>query len=632
MMAQDLFTAFMFEAASIISPLTGVTIRQRQSSSVDTPSLVSNVHIDALAGMLHNSGLATEEDALMSVIPAFYHQSKLPSLDNVVPRMIDEISKLKRSGQYEEGEMILKRMLRSGKQCHHAQVARALGELYRSALRSLTRPDFAFRGMTSLRDIASMTTESGSQLSDAAISILETGFKLPELNLSVVDRLWQDAKQQGQSTCRAHALYLSERFNLSIRSSSAIQKLLFISIEFGYVEVIEEIRQRNPLLVMEPAEDIVVEMVERQRSIRLQALGTDEAKGILRPFLFAVDGNGNTPLMFAVDLGCFPAVNMLLEGGSNIQAVNNNGETALSKASSNGYLDIAARILEEGQRHGFQFTTPYLRDALTTSLRLNRRDLIKPILLSHSKPEEHHEPGSMLPLSHGIRVSKRFCTQRGHGTSVDPELIEIIINDNQPVPEDVIAILLKAAIEHTNPYWIQQLHARQPEDVLRWFEDSGMLKPMLHLTDLNAGGEEDASHTSDRRRNVDLIIRTLLDIEAAVTVGDLHCALRLRPADDIFAALLDRGKSMLNSPWLDHGTLIQTLLDSAVWDGTAAQQEQYLSRLLEAGCDPNKYSFKWAATPLQIASISFPRSFFAVMPIRILFLPHATVGMRISAG
>jgi hypothetical protein len=331
MMAQDLFTAFMFEAASIISPLTGVTIRQRQSSSVDTPSLVSNVHIDALAGMLHNSGLATEEDALISVIPAFYHQSKLPSLDNVVPRMIDEISKLKRSGQYEEGEMILKCMLRSGKQCHHAQVARALGELYRSALRSLTRPGFAFRGMTSLRDIASMTTESRSQLSDAAISILgdywnyfsfhfhgprdglqgtETGFKLPELNLSVVDRLWQDAKQQGQSTCRAHALYLSDRFNLSIRSSSAIQKLLFISIEFGYVEVIEEILHRNPLLVMEPAEDIVVEMVERQRSIRvghpqgtsdgssigflacalairqLQALGTDEAKGILR---FVVD-------------------------------------------------------------------------------------------------------------------------------------------------------------------------------------------------------------------------------------------------------------------------------------------------------------------------------------------------------
>ncbi|KAG7285990.1 hypothetical protein NEMBOFW57_008286 [Staphylotrichum longicolle] len=74
MIAQDIFTIFMFEIASIMDALTEVSLRQLEGSSLSNTILrnpntvsseLSNPHIDALARILCDAGLATEEAALM---------------------------------------------------------------------------------------------------------------------------------------------------------------------------------------------------------------------------------------------------------------------------------------------------------------------------------------------------------------------------------------------------------------------------------------------------------------------------------------------------------------------------------------------------------------------------------------
>ena len=53
-------------------------------------------------------------------------------------------------------------------------------------------------------------------------------------------------------------------------------------------------------------------------------------------------------LLVAVKQGNVRHVQMLLEGGANVNAMNNNGNTALMLASSSGYADIVSLLIEAG--------------------------------------------------------------------------------------------------------------------------------------------------------------------------------------------------------------------------------------------------------------------------------------------
>ncbi|KAL1836178.1 hypothetical protein VTJ49DRAFT_5475 [Mycothermus thermophilus] len=182
LIAQDIFAIFMFEAASVVDDLGSFAVRQPPNWQTDTilrnrnaaSSLLSNTHIDALARILCESGLATEEAALMTIVPAFHHQSKLPSLDAAVAKVLDEVRQMRVEGKYELGEAHLKRLLRFCSPEHHEKVARALGELYRAAWKSSSalHRDFGLRAMASLGDLASLTPDRESFLSDSILSTL----------------------------------------------------------------------------------------------------------------------------------------------------------------------------------------------------------------------------------------------------------------------------------------------------------------------------------------------------------------------------------------------------------------------------------------------------------------------------
>jgi hypothetical protein len=278
MMAQDIFTTFMFEAASIMDNLSDVCVRQPPSSSGDsilrnpnaTSSELGNVHIDALARILCDSGLASEEAALMSIVPAFFHHGKLPSLDASIARLLNDAKKLRREGRYQQGETHLKSLLRICSPDHHQKVVRALGELCREASKSPSEfhRDFGLWAMAGLRQL---NTQGVIALSQGAEKALEDYHQLygfvkrdprhggkpweakprPALDMASVAELRGDTDLPRDKGSRAKALLMLEKYDISGRHSLAVQEFLFVAIALGYTEVIEDLRALNPSLLLD---------------------------------------------------------------------------------------------------------------------------------------------------------------------------------------------------------------------------------------------------------------------------------------------------------------------------------------------------------------------------------------------
>jgi ankyrin repeat protein len=278
MMAQDIFSTFMFETASIMDNLSEVCVRQQPGSSGEsilrnpnaTSSELGNVHIDTLARILCDSGLATEEAALMSIVPTFFHHGKLPSLDASIASLLNDAKQLRSDGQYQQGEAHLKSLLRICSPDHHEKVVRALGELCREASRSPSEfhRDFGLRAMASLRQL---TRQGVTALSEPAVTALKDYQQLseilkedprhsgkpweakppPPLDMTSVAELRQDMELPRDKRPRLKALLMLEKYDIGGRNSLAVQEFLFVAIALGYAEVIEDLRALNPSLLFE---------------------------------------------------------------------------------------------------------------------------------------------------------------------------------------------------------------------------------------------------------------------------------------------------------------------------------------------------------------------------------------------
>ncbi|KAH8777423.1 hypothetical protein F5883DRAFT_395894, partial [Diaporthe sp. PMI_573] len=118
LMAQDIYTIFINKIVDIVGDLRGTvdpeeyfTLREHSLSNTSraTPSLeFANPHIDALANTLISAGVATREEALMSIIPPFLYQKKLPLLDDdVVQSLLEWAKSLRRDSRFREGAGVI---------------------------------------------------------------------------------------------------------------------------------------------------------------------------------------------------------------------------------------------------------------------------------------------------------------------------------------------------------------------------------------------------------------------------------------------------------------------------------------------------------------------------------------------
>ncbi|KAL2266837.1 hypothetical protein VTJ83DRAFT_4114 [Remersonia thermophila] len=677
MMAQDIFASFMYAVASIVGHFGDFEARQVQSLPTETilrsnatSNLVGNIHIDALVRILCQSGLATEEIALMTIVPALFHQGKLPSIDAAVAKLVQEARKMRNDGNFKLAESLLKRLLRSCPSKHHSVVAKALGELYRAATRSPTASDreFGFRGMASLRNPDALIPLGQERLSQDAQTTFASysnladflkrrprrsrkGREVLDLTVDVVDSLREQIVSPRTFDAQAEILILMEKYDLSRANSSAIQELLLVAISLGYVEVIEELRDTNHHLITElvvledtlqrPKQESMFEFIFRHLNVEetwgetgqppQQSLNTapqpgltigflaliwaakqleedgsvtSKAEEILRAILDWVysihnptDQHGNTPLMWAIDSGNLTAVEILLDFGVDLQDGEPRCETLLSRAVSKGYLQVGLRLVEEYERRGRPIPEDGLPVALSLVLRLQRHSLIKPLLLKDTNAAMEDPQG--ITSDEPVRA-----------ISADPELVAVIIKHGEPVPRDVLPILLQTAIDFLEPEWIRRLHDLHGEAVLRWCYETRII---LSLLKLPSSDEESLppAHPGPQDRILP-VIEALLDIGVDVTMQNaLNNALAVQSRVHLFAALL-RGRG-ISPEYLNnhsdtvHGTLFWSLLNDRSWTGTTELRRQYMDALLKAGCDPDEVLDvkHWRATPLQTTCVMF---------------------------
>ena len=664
LIAQEIFTIFMFEIASIMEQLTEASVRRPVGSSPDntilrnpntTSSELSNTHIDSLARILCEAGLATEEAALMCIVPALFHHGKLPSLNDSVRVLLDEAKKLRADQQYEQGEDYLRSLLRICSPQHHEKLVRALGEVYRHALKSPSELHrvFGLRAMEHLKeDMVQQVDQTWSAAAMTAVSdyagfaeFLDRGptrtekpwesRSRPSLGISPVLELHQGLKHPQKDRSRLKTLIVLEKYDMKGRNNPAIHELLFVAIALGHVEVLEELRALNPGLVFEapssgalPGNSYCATASIRSKCNANNAaqvedqvwsgstvgfLATvwaasqledgqcvpDEAEDVFKMMLdwisgakMFTDGYSNTPLMYAVNSGNIKAVDMLLEHGADLQARNTTGETALSRAVKVGQLAIAERILKEGQER-VNLPHVYVHHALIVALNDHKRDFIELLLRNGANINDRDELGDTL-LSAALRPFWSNDSATG-----DPGLVLLLLEHGATVGQR-LDDLLQLAVSNLETEWIRHLHARGHDVV-----GSPILRRALAaVVEADKPNEReldpDFPHASKKRHQIDTLIRFLFQLGLPVQPGDLHDAVRLRPSDDILAVILDKGTS--NNAILENcGTPLQTLLDFNLCDAPAAEQERILGMMLRAGCDPNLDSPTWKATPLQIA-------------------------------
>lgn len=163
LMAQDVYTVFINRIAGIVGNLRGtgdpedyLTLRDNSFSTASraTPFFeLTNPHIDALANVLVSAGIATREEALMSIVPAFLRQMKLPLLDEeMVQNLLDWAKSLRRDLKFRKGAALITWMLPRCPARFHKQVLQCLGDLYRRAALSKKRDDREF-GLGEMRDM-----------------------------------------------------------------------------------------------------------------------------------------------------------------------------------------------------------------------------------------------------------------------------------------------------------------------------------------------------------------------------------------------------------------------------------------------------------------------------------------------
>lgn len=163
LMAQDIYTVFINRIVDIVGDLRGsgdpedyLSMRDHSLSTAYRAAPLfelTNTHIDALANALISAGIATREEALMSIVPAFLHQLKLPLLDeDMVQNLLDWAKSLRRDLKFREGAALIAWVLSGCPVKFHKQVLRCLGDLYRRAALSKKRRDHEY-GLSGMRDM-----------------------------------------------------------------------------------------------------------------------------------------------------------------------------------------------------------------------------------------------------------------------------------------------------------------------------------------------------------------------------------------------------------------------------------------------------------------------------------------------
>jgi ankyrin repeat protein len=360
--AQDIYTIFISRIADIIEPLADAVPRQSQfdtrdpiDKSQERPYLgLMNTHVESLTDKVVTAGLSTRQDALMSIIPPLLQRSKLPQLDSVMEDLLSYAKSLRRDRRFQVAEGLLKGLFHLGPSQFQGRVMRALGELYRAAIRSSNQLDqdfgaHGFKEMERTRDISKLSVNVKENLNHY-ISIWQYWEKRSSTQRNQYSRTLNDDPQKFlkdlmSEPARTRGLTLTVDVDLSKAKPEDLLSILQWAIEQNSPELIEDLWAVK--------RDLIHETNREGRTPIFWAIESgcdaDTFQALLewptvRPD--SHDMKGMTPFLLAAERGHCKAVDILLNQGADSLAKDNEGRTALILASENGEHDVVKRLLD----------------------------------------------------------------------------------------------------------------------------------------------------------------------------------------------------------------------------------------------------------------------------------------------
>jgi ankyrin repeat protein len=363
--AQDIFTIFISRVADVLEPLKEAAPRQTQVVTTnplrhpqERPYLgLINTHIQSISDKLVAAGIGSREDALWSIIPPLLQRSKLPHLDDVMEDLLSSAKSLRRASKFQVGEDLLKTLFHLGPPQFHDRVIRALGGVYRAALRSQKQldQDFGRGGLKKMRETCDMPklSEQAKQTLSHFESVLNyfEGNGISNRtgqNLQILDceppKSFQDLIGQ---PAHPYGLVLTDEIDFSKESTVDHQNILEWAIQKNCPELVEDLWTVDRTLI-------------HQKNLQgltpifwaLEISSEAEAFECLLEWpdvLLNSYESGETALLFAAKKGRYKAVQCLLKRGADTRAKNQQGRTPLSIAVENGHFEVVELLVQTGE-------------------------------------------------------------------------------------------------------------------------------------------------------------------------------------------------------------------------------------------------------------------------------------------
>ncbi|KAH7165344.1 ankyrin repeat-containing domain protein [Dactylonectria macrodidyma] len=361
--AQDVFTIFVNRLADILEPLKGVEFRQRQTASLSLLGNsaesrylgLMNFHVQSIADILVAAGVGSQEEALMSIVPPLFQRSKLPHLEDVMEDLLSRAKSLKQGNNFQQAEDLLHGLFHHGPVQFQEKVLRALGEIYRTAIRSDKQLEQKF-GQHGFNNMTG--TYLGISLSDEALQTLENykfvceyfmrrgshGHAIRSFRSNDTETK-AFLEQLMSQPVRPRGLILIDEFDFQTASVKDILPILRWAVMGNCSELIEDVLKTHVGLINETDDE--------GRTPLFWALGCENET--LRCLLNwpnlvvnVPDKKGMTALSLAAQQGLSNTVNLLLERGADPRATDVSNRSPLHYAAESGVPQTVQLLLNHG--------------------------------------------------------------------------------------------------------------------------------------------------------------------------------------------------------------------------------------------------------------------------------------------
>lgn len=284
LLAQHVFTMFFSRLADIIHKieiseedllsawgLRNAEIPTATPAVIGTPEEfrgLTNKHVDFMTKLFVQSGLGTEEEALMCIIPVLVQTEVLPGECDILKKLVRWALKLRRQTRFQAAEATLKVVLDSRNPNITKESIEGLGEVYRKAYKTGQR-EWALNGFAKLSQLGGFWVTEHGQREGSDSRPSERGWtfhrRFSEGETAVFRRYWELSgflREYGQpnletlesrllSTPRGSVdvLAVATKTDLAVLDEAGVRTLLQRAIEAGCTELVEDILEMHEELL-----------------------------------------------------------------------------------------------------------------------------------------------------------------------------------------------------------------------------------------------------------------------------------------------------------------------------------------------------------------------------------------------